>query len=937
MTAPNADGGEAGFGSQRDAAPDSRPPSAGPKHETKGADAELAGLRARLARCETLLAAVAPIQWTLAADGRCMQANPSWEDFTGQDHSAARGTGWLVAIHPDDRDKTVAAWREATSNRQAVRLAHRVRRRDGAFRWMEMHAAPVRDPATGVQAWAGLHTDVSEQYAAMETAQANEVRLRLALKAGGLASWDLDVGTGRIVTTGDLPEMFGIEPVTLNGTVAPFVARIHPEDRTGVLREFAAAARQGGAYRCEFRVVRATDGAIRWLVGVAEGVRGIDGSVHVIGYNADVTDQVEAEAALSDSEARFRATFQQAAVGIAQLTPDGRWLRVNDRFCAITGYSREALLARRFQDITHPDDLEADLAQVQALLEGRIARYSLEKRYIRPDGAVEWVNLTVSLVRDAGGAPDYFISVVEDITPRKQAEAALAESEARLRLATEAGQVGVFDWDLRTDELRWDDQLRAIWALPIGTTVTPAVFFAGLCPEDRKQLQAVIETCRDPANGEHFAAEYRVIGQTDGAERHVAARWRVEFEHGSAVRIIGTAADVTPLRRAAEVLAHDKAELERLVEQRTAALLRAADDRRRAEESARQAEKLAALGSLTGGVAHDFNNLLQVIASGAELLKRGHLTGERRAKLLDGIAQAGERGRDLTGRLLSFARRQPLRPTLVDVTARLARMSELLRQTLGSRIQVVTDIAPELWPVRADASQLEVALLNLAVNGRDAMPNGGTVTIAARNERLPATGNRLAGDYVRISVRDTGKGHAGQRPRPRAGALLHHKGTRARDRSRLGPGARVRQAIGRRSRHRERAGSRHDGVPAPAMRGGDAGRGRDVSCRRAGHSAACPRRGPDCAGGRGQRGCRRLHVRVAGGARLSHARGRHSRSGAGTGRRRIAYRCGLLGCGPAGSDERHRPGDRAAGAASAGGDAAGDRLWRAGGAWQSAA
>jgi diguanylate cyclase (GGDEF)-like protein/PAS domain S-box-containing protein len=136
--------------------------------------------------------------------------------------------------------------------------------------------------------------------------------------------------------------------------------------------------------------------------------------------------------ALADSEQRFRGTFDQAAVGIAHVAPDGRWLRVNERLCEIVGYPREALLERTFQDISHPDDLASDLSQVQAMLAGEIDTYQMEKRYLRQDGDVVWTNLTVSLLRRPDGTPDHFISVIEDITARKVAERALAENRAFL-------------------------------------------------------------------------------------------------------------------------------------------------------------------------------------------------------------------------------------------------------------------------------------------------------------------------------------------------------------------------------------------------------------------------------------------------------------------------------------------------------------------------
>lgn len=157
---------------------------------------------------------------------------------------------------------------------------------------------------------------------------------------------------------------------------------------------------------------RCSDKAIRW----------VDGRMVRFEIAADITEQKQTEQSLLASEERFRATFEQAAVGIAHVSPEGKWLRVNQKLCDIVGYSREELLERTFQDITHPDDLNTDLAYVQQVLSGEIPTYSMEKRYYHKDGSVVWVNLTVSLVRDASGDPEYFISVVEDITERNRTE-----------------------------------------------------------------------------------------------------------------------------------------------------------------------------------------------------------------------------------------------------------------------------------------------------------------------------------------------------------------------------------------------------------------------------------------------------------------------------------------------------------------------------------
>jgi PAS domain S-box-containing protein len=161
-----------------------------------------------------------------------------------------------------------------------------------------------------------------------------------------------------------------------------------------------------------------------------------------IGTFTDITERKRAEARLRESEERFRATFEQAAVGIGDVGIDGRWLRVNQRLCEMLGYTREELLQRTVDDVSHPDDLVADLATARQMVAGEIAQYSREKRYVRKNGGLLWVNLTASLVRDPGGAPKYFIAVAEDITTRRRAEEALRESEEQLRQAQKMEAIG---------------------------------------------------------------------------------------------------------------------------------------------------------------------------------------------------------------------------------------------------------------------------------------------------------------------------------------------------------------------------------------------------------------------------------------------------------------------------------------------------------------
>ncbi|KAA2211186.1 MHYT domain-containing protein, partial [Teichococcus oryzae] len=338
-----------------------------------------------------------------------------------------------------------------------------------------------------------------------------------------------------------------------------------------------------------------------------------------------------------------------------------------------------------------------------------------------------------------------------------EARGALAESEARFRAVIEQAGTGIAQSDTQGRFTLANDRYCAIVGRSREELLGSGLRMQDIThPDDLAANQsAFVAAIRE---GAPFSIEKRYL-RPDGTEVWVNNSVApVRDAEGRVLSVVAVTQDVTARRAAEAELAQQRAGLEWLVEQRTAALLRSAEERRRAEETVRQAEKLAALGQLTGSVAHDFGNLLQVITSGASLLRQPFLSADKKAEILESLSQAVESGRGLTNRLLAFARQQTLRPEVIDVGARLVGMSGLLRQTLGAGLRIETDFDADLWPVRADPGQLEAAILNLAVNARDGMTKGGTLTIQAHNVTLKATAERVAGEYVCIAVKDTGEG-----------------------------------------------------------------------------------------------------------------------------------------------------------------------------------
>jgi len=304
----------------------------------------------------------------------------------------------------------------------------------------------------------------------------------------------------------------------------------------------------------------------------------VDGMVATV---EDVTDQVRAEEALRESEERFRSTFEQAAVGIAHVAPDGRFLRINQRFCDIVGYSQEEMLARTFQDITHPDDLDVDLEYVKQVLEDTIKTYSMEKRYFRKDGSVVWVNLTVSLVREPSGAPKYFISVVEDISQRKRAEEALRESGAKFRNIIESIPMGMHMY-----QLEQDGRLIFIGANPAANKILGIDNDQFIGQTIEEAFPALIET--EVPESYRLAASEGKVWQTDQIiyeENQIKGAFEVHAFQTSPGRMVATFLDITRRRQTEEELRKYREHLEELVEERTAKLQKEITERRRAEEA----------------------------------------------------------------------------------------------------------------------------------------------------------------------------------------------------------------------------------------------------------------------------------------------------------------------------------------------------------------
>ncbi len=338
---------------------------------------------------------------------------------------------------------------------------------------------------------------------------------------------------------------------------------------------------------------------------------------------------------------------------------------------------------------------------------------------------------------------------------RVRAEERAREEAERARLATTAAAIGTWDYIPSADILRWDARCKELFGLPPDADVSYAgAFLAGLHPEDRGRAAEAVEKAL--TEGADYNIEFRTIGLRDGKERWLAATGsRLQLDD-QPLRFMGTVIDISHRKRVEAELQALNATLERRV-------MEEVEERSKAEERLRQAQKMEAVGQLTGGIAHDFNNMLAVIISGLSLMQRRLAKGDTDVgRFVDAALDGAQRAATLTQRLLAFSRQQPLSPKPIEVNRLVTGMSDLLMRTLGETIRVETVIGAGLWRTKVDPAQLESAILNLAVNARDAMPDGGTLTVETTNayvDELYARDSGLTvGQYVLIAVTDTGLG-----------------------------------------------------------------------------------------------------------------------------------------------------------------------------------
>jgi PAS domain S-box-containing protein len=620
--------------------------------------------------------------------------------------------------------------KQVLNARETVRFKSEKRylRRDGTPLWTDVGLTfiwgdgPEKD----------VHVIVVEDVTARKTAEISrrqsEDRYRAVFEQANVGVAVLATNGGKILQANDkLCRILGVNRDDLvGGTMLRFIPPTDLEKNYRLIERLIERKEISVQFE-NIRYLRA-DGLEVWMNCALSFLWGDDpeNDLHICVFE-DVTTRKIAQDAVRDSEKRYRAVFENAAVGVALLdTHSGRILQANHKFCDIFGYALQEIHGKTILDFSHPDYVEANLKTVQALIENRESQaFENERRFVRKDGSFGWGEYSLSFIWGEDGEPDLHILIVHDVTEAKRA----AEDRARLGTAIEQAceLVAIAD-----------ESLRIQYVNPTFTRVTGYTLgeVAGRRPDD-----FILDPNRNTSVHRAFK---KSLGRGDiWRGQIVAAR-----KSGESALIDLT---VSPVRDGTG---------------KTANYVYIGRDITRENELEillRQAQKMEAVGQLAGGIAHDFNNILQAIQGYTDITRQDLAPGSEARSNLDEVSKASQRASALVRQLLTFSRRDRREPKIVDLNESISGLIKMLRRVIGEQIDLNLHLVPKLKSIYADPGQVEQILMNLCVNARDAMPEGGSISIETQNAVFEASFLETfawarEGDYVRLRVADTGSG-----------------------------------------------------------------------------------------------------------------------------------------------------------------------------------
>jgi PAS domain S-box-containing protein len=669
-------------------------------------------------------------------DGRFLEVNDRYCALVGRPREQLLGLRMQDITSPDDLAANLPLFLAAADGGPSFEIEKRYVRPDGSAVYVRNSVSALSE-RHGARSILAVSVDISDRKRAEAALRESEARFRNMADHAPVMVWTTDQDGACTYLNRAWYEFTGQSEAEALGF--GWLEATHPDDKAAAERTFVEANARRRPFRLEYRL-RRRDGTYRWAIDAAAPRFGLDGKFE--GYVGSVLDIDE----LREAEARLRTLTNVVPAFVWFATPDGQLHYFNDRWYEYTGQTPETALPDGWVATLHPDDVQRT-AVTWAEARARGVTYEIEVRYRRSDGAYRWYLARAEPLRGADSSIASWFGTSTDIHDRRLAEERLRELNETLerRVVERTGELaeserrfrGIFDSALQFMALLTPDGIvvevnrtALRWSEIEPADIVGRPFWQAAPMRGNPALQAAIAAgIRRAAAGETVREEHEMRGAGEVRAIVDFSLKPVPGPDGRAVWLVAEGRDITELKFAQDAL--------------------------------RQAQKLEAVGQLTGGVAHDFNNLLTIIRSSTDLLRKPGLAEERRRRYVDAITETVDRASKLTGQLLAFARRQALKPEVFDPSERIRSILEMLRTVAGSRVELETEFAADGSFVEADASQFETALVNMVANARDAMGQAGRLAIRVRSEAAmpPIRGHGGGpGPFLAVSISDTGIG-----------------------------------------------------------------------------------------------------------------------------------------------------------------------------------